>query len=478
MIQAARVQPLNDRPVRQGHHVLWWVQASHRSRCNHALEFAVRQANAAGLPVVACFGLTDAYPEANLRHYAFLVEGLAALGAGLRGRGVQLVVRLGDPAAVALDLAAEAAQVVADAGYLRHQRAWRDRVADEAACRVTQVETDVVVPVETASVREEYSAATLRPRLQRQLDRFLVPLREEPLRRDSLALRLGGVDLTRTEAVLGNLRVDQSVPVSPIFRGGQDEAHRRLDAFVAERLTDYHRRRREPADDWTSHLSPYLHFGHISPLEVALAVRAAQGVPEEAKAAFLEELIVRRELGVNYVHFQPRYDAFDVLPAWARQTLEVHRRDRRPALYDRAQLEDGHTDDPYWNAAQHEMLRTGYMHNTLRMYWGKKLLEWHADPAQAFATAMEVNNRWFLDGRDPASYANVAWLFGKHDRPWGERPVFGKVRCMNAAGLERKFDIAAYVRRVEALREATAAPSAATPAPPAAARGTRRGTGG
>jgi deoxyribodipyrimidine photo-lyase len=238
------------------------------------------------------------------------------------------------------------------------------------------------------------------------------------------------------------------------FRGGTGQARRRLRVFIAARLGGYAEQRGEPAAFQCSLLSPYLHFGQISPVEIALAVRGAdRGTPADSRA-YLEELIVRRELAANFVHYQPRYDDYASIPAWAWATLEAHRADRREHLYTRAQLEAARTHDPYWNAAMREMRVTGFMHNYMRMYWAKKILEWSAEPEAAFRTILHLNNKYFLDGRDPSSYANVAWIFGVHDRPWPERPVFGKVRSMTAQGLERKFDMAAYLRAVEDLVEA------------------------
>src|ERR1051325_712286 len=154
---------------------------------------------------------------------------------------------------------------------------------------------------------------------------------------------------------------------------------------------------------------------------------------------------------MNWVEFTPQYEGYSSLPEWSRRTLAQHARDPRPYLYSRAQLENAQTHDPYWNAAMNEMRFTGYMHNHMRMYWGKKILEWSRTPEEAHATALAINNKYFLDGRDANSFANIAWVFGQHDRPWFERKVFGKVRYMNAAGLERKCDIGAYVEKVEAL---------------------------
>ncbi|MDF2780746.1 MAG: photolyase FAD-binding protein, partial [Geminicoccaceae bacterium] len=207
----------------------------------------------------------------------------------------------------------------------------------------------------------------------------------------------------------------------------------------------------EPGAYRCSQLSPYLHFGQISPVEIALRVRAAGSGGERDRASYLEELIVRRELSMNFVEFNASYDRYDALPDWAKATLRAHQDDRREHVYSRRQLEAAGTHDPYWNAAMAEMARTGYMHNTMRMYWAKKILEWSSTPEDAFATTLHLNNTYFLDGRDANSYANVAWSFGLHDRPWPERAVFGKVRYMNARGLERKFDMRSYLAAVDRL---------------------------
>jgi len=451
MVQPERIRRLNDEWPRGGDYVLYWMQASQRAEWNHALEHAIAEANRRRLPAVVLFGLTDAYPEANLRHYAFLLEGLRETQAALRERGIRLVVRRQPPDEAAVELAAEAALLVADRGYTRLQKQWRQHVARRAPCPVVQVESDVVVPAEAVSDKEEYAAATIRPRLRRQLGAFLVPLAQTPVERDSLGLKPDGFDIEDVDAALAKLDVDRRVPRQAHYLGGTSRAKERLERFVAEKLDVYAENRGDPSLGIESHLSPYLHFGQISPLYVALRIQDAPGVRQEAKDAFLEELIVRRELSVNFVHHSPHYDKFRCLPAWAQATLAKHKQDKREYTYSRKQLEACRTHDPYWNAAMREMVVTGKMHNYLRMYWGKKILEWSRSPEAAFKTALALNNKWFLDGRDPNSFAGVAWCFGKHDRPWGERPVFGTVRYMNAAGLRRKFDMDTYVRQMERL---------------------------
>jgi len=451
-VDDARLRELNDRDVRSGDYVLYWMQQSQRAEDNPALEFAAARANAAGCPLVVGFGLTDGYPDANLRHYRFMLEGLAETREALARRGIRLVLRLGDPPAVALGLADKAAALVCDVGYTRHQRAWRREVADQAPCRVFQVEGDVVVPVGVVSDKAEFAARTIRPRIQKHLEPYLHPLPKVRLKHPSLEMDLPGLDLTDLHGLLGQLKVDRGVPpVTGFFKGGPTEARRRLRAFVRKRLEHYETHRNQPQTDDISHMSPYLHFGQIAPVALALAVREAESGTGADRAAYLEELVVRRELAANFVHFNPDYDRYAGLPPWARRSLAAHAADPRAHRYDRETLESAATHDPYWNAAMREMVHTGFMHNYMRMYWGKKILEWSATPEEGFATALHLNNRYFLDGRDPNSYAGVGWVFGLHDRPWFERPVFGQVRYMAASGLERKCDIRAYVAKVDRL---------------------------
>ncbi len=453
MVQPTRIRVLNgDFPEKRSEYVLYWMQASQRTRFNHALEYAIKRANELRQPLLVGFGLTDNYPEANARHYAFMLEGLRDVAANLAARRIGFVLRRGQPDEVALDLGQKASIVVCDRGYQRLQKRWRDRVADEAKRQVIQVESDVVVPVEEASDKSEFAARTLRPRIHRIWNQYFVPLALRRAAVDGSKLKLKS-DLNVSDPIeaLSHLRVDRAVKPSSQFAGGEEEAASRLRQFIRDRLSGYADRRNEPSEQATSMLSAYLHFGQISPLEIALAVRNARPKGGSDTESLLEELIVRREAAVNYVHFTPNYDDYDALPNWARKTLAAHKDDKRPAIYSRHQLEHAQTEDRYWNAAQLEMTRTGYMHNYMRMYWGKRILEWKRTPREAFDETLYLNNKYFLCGRDPNAFANVAWIYGLHDRPWGERKIFGMVRYMNAAGLERKFDMEKYVKWVDSL---------------------------
>ncbi len=441
MIHQERVQVLRPGTPTGGAFVLYWMQASQRARFNHALEYAIDRANEHSLPACVVFCLAENYPEANLRHFSFMLQGLRETIDNLNARGVSASVVRGSPVDTITRIARRAAMVVTDRGYLRRQRTWRTELATRLSCPFVQVETDAIVPVEFASPKAEYAAATLRPKLGRVLLRFLVPVEPRRPAVRPLLLEEDTVDLNDLGAVLGDLAVDTTVGPVSTFQGGASQAERWLQVFLEEKLNRYADLRNDPSMQVSSRLSPYLHFGQMSPLEIALRARERGGPGADA---FLEELIVRRELSLNYVHYNPAYDSLAGVPQWSRDTLEVHAGDRRPYLYDLDTMERAATHDPYWNAAQLEMVRTGSMHNYMRMYWGKKLLEWSPTPAEAFERALYLNNRWQLDGRDPNSYTGVAWCFGTHDRPWRERPVFGKVRYMNAAGLERKFAIREY----------------------------------
>lgn len=454
MIQPQRIQCRNNDPVQDRAFVLYWMQAAQRAEYNHALEYAISEANTRKKPVLAAFSLTDDFPEANERHYAFMLQGLKETQIALAKRNIQLVILHGKPEETIPKLAKNADLLVMDEGYLRIQKAWRDAVAEAADCKVCEVTTNLIVPAEEATDKENFSAGTLRPRIHKQLSRDLVPLKYTKPKHSSLDIDCGMAILAMihgqdARATLKKLSIDHSVKASPAFSGGTIEAQKRLKYFIDHKLDDYVVKRNDPNEDCQSNLSPYLHFGQISPLYVALEIMKTNSPGRES---FLEELIVRRELSHNFVYYNPRYDDYDALPAWALRTLNFHAKDKRDYLYSPEQFETAQTHDPYWNAAQMEMVITGKMHNYMRMYWGKKILEWSKTPKNAFETALYLNNKYELDGRDPNGFAGVAWCFGKHDRAWTERPVFGKIRYMNAAGLKRKFDIEAYVKTINALQ--------------------------
>ena len=425
--------------------VVYWMQRAQRARDNAALDSAIDLGNLLGLPVVAFFGLVSAFPSANLRHYRFMIDGLADVARLLERRGVRFVVRSGEtPGVDWFCREVGAAIVIGDENPLRGPERWRQRLAQAIAVPFWTVDADVVVPSRLLE-KEQFAARTIRPRIHRQLDWALVGSAETAARvrwspRRKVASLGPGPDLMTL------VKGDRLVPPVGDLIAGPTEAHRRLRAFVSGRLRGYADGRNHPEIDATSRLSPYLHFGHLGPREVARAVSAADA-PAGDRRAFLEEVIVRRELAVNFVRFNPRYDSIDGCERWARATLDRHREDRREFVYSERQFEQAETHDPLWNAAQRQMVDSGWMHGYVRMYWAKKILEWTASPEEAMEIAIRLNDKYQLDGRDPNGYAGIAWAIGgKHDRAWGpERPVFGTVRYMSHASTSRKFDSRRYI---------------------------------
>ena len=434
-------------PDPEGAVVLYWMQRAQRGADNAALDAAIAAGNALGKPVVACFALAPSFPGANLRHYRFMVDGLAEVEADLRRRGVALVVRIGEDDAV-LGFAAEAgaALVVGDENPLREPERWRRRLAERLRVPFWTVDADVVVPGRLLE-KEQYAARTIRPRIQRQLPWFLARA-PEPRARVTWRRPPEVRGLEPGPALIDRLDLDRRAAPVMTFEPGPRAARRRLREFARGRLSGYASGRNHPEADHTSRLSPYLHFGHLGPREVAEAV-SGSAAPAGDREAFLEQLIVRRELAVNFVRYNPRYDTLDGCERWAVETLRRHADDPREWLYDEQRLEEAGTHDPLWNAAQRQMVETGWMHGYVRMYWAKKILEWTRSPEDAVATAITLNDRYELDGRDPNGYAGIAWAIGgKHDRPWApRRPVFGTIRYMSYASTSKKFDSRAYIAR-------------------------------
>jgi deoxyribodipyrimidine photo-lyase len=401
--------------------------------------------------VAVFFSLIPDYPNANARHYAFMLQGLREAAAGVEARGCAFVLRVWPEHDLARFCSeVRPALVVGDENTLRAPEGWRRRAAEGLRVPFLTVDADVVVPSRLLT-KGESAARTIRPKLWGLVERHgLLAAVSDPEAR--VRWKGGERPASRPldDHLLDELPLDRSAAPVAGARGGTAEALRKLSRFTQERLADYPWARNRPEVAGTSELSAHLHFGQVSVHTVALAVQAAQA-PEEAKAAYLEELIVRRELAVNLVRHNPAYDRLAGCPEWARRALAAHRADPRPRLYPAEALEAAETDDPLWNAAQREMVVSGRMHGYLRMYWGKKILEWSRDPEEAFEVALRLNDRYELDGRDPNGYAGIAWaVCGRHDRPWPPRPVFGPVRAMSRQGMERKFDVRGYIERVEA----------------------------
>jgi deoxyribodipyrimidine photo-lyase len=444
VLDPARIFSLNARPQGAGP-VIYWMSREQRLSDNWGLLHAQELALAAGAPLAVAFCLAPAFLGATLRQYGFMLRGLAEVGQGLASLHIPFLLLQGDPPAAIALLARQikAGAVVTDFDPLRIKQQWQQEAARLLPAALLEVDGHNIVPCRFVSDHREYGARTIRPKIHRLLPRFLTgfpTLVPHPHRwpRPGPALDWQGI--------MAGLQVDRRVPESGLTPGSH-AGHRTLAAFLEERLPRYATESNDPTREAQSGLSPYLHFGQLAPQRVALA--AAAGGDDTSRNAFLEQLMVRRELSDNFCLHTPDYDRTTCFPAWAAATLERHRHDPRPYCYSPERLEEGRSHDPLWNAAQLEMVHSGTMPGYLRMYWAKKILEWSPDVEEALATAIRLNDRYQLDGRDPNGYTGIAWsLGGVHDRPWGERPVFGTIRTMTLEGCRRKFDVDAYCRRV------------------------------
>ncbi|QLA13654.1 deoxyribodipyrimidine photo-lyase [Desulfolutivibrio sulfodismutans] len=426
--------------------VVYWMSRDQRVGDNWALlhAFALSVSHRRPLHVVFC--LADGFLGAGLRQYAFMLAGLREVAAGCAARGIRFELLRGDPgegvAAYCRGVAAGA--VVTDFDPMRVKGGWKRAVTAAVDADVYETDAHNVVPCRVASGKREYGARTLRPKIGRLLPEYLEDfpeLPEHPYGERGLG---GELDVA---AVLAGLGADGGVPPVADILPGERAAGAALRDFVEKRLPGYAQGRNDPNTGMVSGLSPYFHFGQLAPQRAVLSVVAAgREAGQENVDAFVEECVVRRELSDNFCLHCPDYDRFEGLPDWGKRTLTAHASDRREFVYSREDFARGLTHSDLWNAAQAQLRETGRMHGYMRMYWAKKILEWSSTPQEALDTAVWLNDRFALDGRDPNGYVGVLWsVGGLHDRPWTERPVYGQVRYMNERGCRRKFDVDAYI---------------------------------
>jgi deoxyribodipyrimidine photo-lyase len=449
LVQDARVQVRRrGDPNPAGRCVVYWMQRSQRAVDNPALNVAIEAANALRKPVIVLIALVPFYPNSSLRSCAFFAQGLPDIRDGLEKRNIGLVVcRWPDHELQQFCEQVNPCLVIGDENPMREPEALRKVAAEHLRVPFWTVDSDVIVPSALLK-KEQFAARTIRPRIHALLGEFLVPL-ENPKAKIPWIQNAGLGSFQLGAGAVSCFPTDFSVQPVAAIPGGTGAALGALRRFVKKRLASYERQRNQPDIDGTSQLSPYLRFGHIGPHTVALAVKNADA-PREDREAFLDQLIVRRELSINFVRFNPNYDNLKGAEPWALRTHQEHRRDEREYLYSERQLENAETHDPLWNASQQQMVAGGWMHGYLRMYWAKKISEWTRTPEEAFAIAVRLNDKYELDGRDPNGYTGIAWAIGgKHDRAWGpERPIYGKIRYMSHASTSRKFNSKGYIERV------------------------------
>ena len=447
-----RVKLLNNNPLRpQAKYVLYWAQMNRRVESNHALAHAVELANQLQLPVLFYEGLMFNYPYANDRFHTFLLEGVPHTEKKCHKLGLGYFFYLRKNAECPNDmlyrLAADAAAVVTDDYPVFVAPKHNQSVPRRIGIPYYVVDSSCIVPMQLFDKRE-YAAYTIRPKIKRVLDQYLQPVERWKV---NVPFRLP-LPVQEGPGTAAECAIDHSVPASLTFQGGRKAAEKQLEEFLLENLRRYARESNQPAGRATSGLSPYLHFGHISSLEAALAVKEYAAEYKLMADDFLEQLIVRRELAFNFARFATNPESIGNLPDWALKTLTKHASDIRSPIYTREQFEQAATHDALWNATQQELLLTGKTHGYYRMYWGKKIIEWSRTAEEALATMIYLHDRYALDGRDPNTYTNILWCFGLHDRPWTERAIFGMVRYMTLDGMKRKTDVPAYIRQIEELR--------------------------
>jgi deoxyribodipyrimidine photo-lyase len=429
---------------------IYWMSRDQRTHDNWALLFAQEMAIKQKASLGVAFCLVPQFLGATIRQYGFMLQGLQETEKNLEAKNIPFFLLTGSPEEGIAKFVSqhEVGTLITDFDPLRLKRAWKKGVLNRIDIPVYEVDTHNIVPCWIASPKQEFAAYTFRPKVKRQLSEFLdefPKLKKHPF---SGKKKVEQTDWSRVKKCL---KIDRKVLEVDWIKPGEKAARLMLNQFIEHRLSKYDVKRNDPNIDGQSSLSPYLHFGQISAQRIVLEIQKKR-ISASEQEAFLEELIVRRELADNFCFYNELYDSFIGFPDWAKKTLNEHRHDRREYIYSLDQLEKGQTHDVLWNAAQKEMVKSGKMHGYLRMYWAKKILEWTETPEEALRIAIFLNDKYELDGRDPNGYVGIAWsIGGVHDRAWFPRPIFGKIRYMSYKGARSKFDVKAYIKKVNSL---------------------------
>lgn len=443
-VDQRRVRKLNDRAAGGGP-VVYWMSRDQRVQDNWALLYAQERAFERGVPLLVIFNLCRIDRRSNTRQYRFMFAGLKEVEVSLASYSIPFQVLFGVPEEVIPTFVKKqkVGEVVVDFSPLSYARTRRTMVASQLDCSLTEVDAHNIIPCWEASGKEEFAAYTFRPKVHRALSTYLTEF-------SKLKKQLGNttkdIRATDWEGLVRKLSLEEINDTN--FVAGERAAKKQLASFIGNKLDSYHEDRNDPTKAGVSDLSPYLHFGQISAQRVALEVSNAFDNDKQSRDAFLEELVVRRELADNYCFYNKNYDKVEGAHAWAQKTIHEHMNDKREYVYSIKQFEHAETHDDLWNAMQNQMVCEGKMHGWCRMYWAKKILEWTPDTQTAIDIALYLNDKYELDGMDPNGVTGVMWsICGVHDRAWNERPIFGKIRYMNYAGAKRKFDIKSYIER-------------------------------
>lgn len=427
--------------------IIYWMSRDQRVHDNWAILFAQQLALQKKTSLAVIFNLVPDFLEATIRQYGFMLKGLKELESELSEYNIPFFLLTGDPNQQIPKFlnTINASVLISDFDPLRIKRIWKREVAKKITVPFYEVDSHNIVPCLYVSDKLEFAAYTLRPKIHKALIEFLDEF--------SVLKKMEKSELTSDkiawDQIITKLKINYDVKEVDWIKPGESEAIKTLKYFLKNKLDNYNVARNDPTKDGQSNLSPYLHFGQISAQRIVLETQKINGNKESEKS-FLEELIVRRELSDNFCYYNRNYDSFNGFHDWAKSTLNEHRKDEREFIYTLKEFEQAKTHEDLWNAAQTELITTGKMHGYMRMYWAKKILEWSKSPEEAIKIAIHLNDKYELDGRDPNGYTGIAWsIGGVHDRPWFERPVYGKIRYMNRNGAEKKFDISSYIKKFD-----------------------------
>ena len=458
-VDSRRVLSLNKHDISDGP-VVYWMYREHRVHDNWALLRAQEIALKTKQPLIIMVAFRSNLSEHSgaARWFNPMTEGLEEVATQAKKYNISFSLLVGNPQTTVPKFlsAVGAGAVICDFSPLKYPRDIQRTLAKQSSIAWECVDAHNIVPCWIASQKQEFAARTFRPKVHKELDTFLVSfpnLQKHPFLIDitvkNNVWKNDEQPSLLSQTMKQQIQVRQDIAVVDWFKPGEKAAENATDAFIADRLLRYSDIRNDPTKNGLSNMSPYLHFGHIAPARLVQKILAAQDTTNtESVDAFIEEVVVRRELSDNYCFYTKDYTSVNGLAEWAQTTLQEHSHDEREHIYTFKEFEDAQTHDLAWNAAQQQLLQTGKMHGYMRMYWAKKMLEWTKTADQAIEYAIKLNDLYELDGRDPNGYVGILWsIGGLHDRAWFERPVFGKVRYMNANGLARKFDLAAYTSR-------------------------------
>lgn len=448
MVHPKRIRQLNNSSIDSSllGPIVYWMSRDQRTHDNWALIYAQYLAKDLNRPLVVVFCLRETFPYASERMLSFMLTGLEEVERNLAELNISFQLLLGDIPKNLFRFIEEhrVPVLVKDFTPLKAPRSWTEDLLKKTDVPVFEVDAHNVIPVWVASEKQEYAAYTMRPKIHQLLDEYL---EEFPvLHSQAVKAKFSRVDW---KFIWKSLEYDSNVKKVDWIKPGEQSAKHNLGSFIKLGLSTYETKRNDPLADSVSMLSPFLHFGQISPARVALNIDHSQAQAENKKV-FLEELIVRRELADNFCFYNPNYDSSKGFPKWAKESLEKHESDKREYVYSLEEFKNASTHDELWNAAQKEMVIRGKMHGYMRMYWAKKILEWTKDADHAMKVAINLNDTFELDGRDPNGYTGIAWsIGGVHDRPWFERDIFGLVRFMSYNGLKSKINIKQYIERIK-----------------------------